>query len=167
MKETQVCPWVGEIPQRRKWQLTSVSLPGKSTDRGAWRATVHGVTESDTAEQLNDNNPFRRAGNKTDSVQSSPVQSPVMSDSVQPHRLQHTRLPCPSQVQELTQTHVHWVGDAIQPSHPLLSPFPPAFNLSQHQSLFQWVSSFHQVAKVLELQLQHQYFQWIFRTDFL
>ena len=87
--------------------ITSVSLPGKSTDRGAWRATVHGVTESDTAEQLNDNNPFRRAGNKTDSVQSSPVQSPVMSDSVQPHRLQHTRLPCPSQVQELTQTHVH------------------------------------------------------------
>ena len=65
---------------------------------------------------------------------------------------------------ELAQTHVHWVGDAIQPSHPLSSPSPPAFNLSQHQGLFQWISSLHQVAKVLELQLQHQSFQWIFRT---
>ena len=51
---------------------------------------------------------------------------------------------------KFAQTHVHWVGDAIQPSHPLSSPFPPAFNLSQHQGLFQWVSSSHQVAKVLE-----------------
>ena len=67
--------------------------------------------------------------------------------------------------QELTQTHVHWVGDAIQPSHPLSSPYPPAFNLSQHQGLFKWVSSLHQVAKVLEVQLQHQSFQWIFKTD--
>ena len=61
---------------------------------------------------------------------------------------------------------VHRVGDAIRPSHPLSSPSPPAFNLSQPQGLFQWVSS-HQVAKVLELQLQHQSCQWIFRTDFL
>ena len=66
---------------------------------------------------------------------------------------------------EFAQTHVHWVGDAIQPSHSLLSPSPPTFNLSQHQGLFQWVSVSHQVAKVLELQLQHQSFQWIFRTD--
>ena len=66
-----------------------------------------------------------------------------------------------------TQTHVHWVGDAIQPSHPLSSPCSPAFNLSQHQGLFQWVSSSHQVAKGLEFQFQHQSFQWIFRTDFL
>ena len=71
-----------------------------------------------------------------------------------------------SQLPESTQTHVHWVGDAIQPSHPLLSSSPPALNLSQHQGLFLWVSSSHQVAKVLELQLQHQSFQWIFRTDF-
>ena len=68
---------------------------------------------------------------------------------------------------EFVQTHVHWVNDAIQPSHPLSSPSPPAFNLSQHQSLFQWVSSLHQVAKLLEHQLQQQYFQWIFRGDFL
>ena len=65
-----------------------------------------------------------------------------------------------------TQTHVHWVSDAIQPSLLLSSPFAPAFNLSQHQGLFQWVGSLHQVAKVLKLQLQHQSFQWIFRVDF-
>ena len=60
------------------------------------------------------------------------------------------------QLPELVQIHVHQVSDAIQPSHPLLSPSPPAFNLSQHQGLFQWVSSSHEVAKVLEFQLQHQ-----------
>ena len=75
--------------------------------------------------------------------------------------------PVHHQLLEPTQSHVHRVGDAIQPSHPLSSPSPPAFNLSQHQGLFQWVSSSHQVAKVLEFQLQHQSFQWIFRTDFL
>ena len=68
-------------------------------------------------------------------------------------------LPVHYQLPESTQTHVHWVGDAIQPSHPLSSPSPPAFNLSQHQGLFQWVSSSHQVAKVLEFQLQHESFQ--------
>ena len=60
-----------------------------------------------------------------------------------------------------------WVSDAIQASHPLSSPSPPSPNPSQHQGLFKWVSSSHQVAKVLEFQLQHQSFQWIFRTDFL
>ena len=71
------------------------------------------------------------------------------------------------QLLELAQTHVYWVGDTIQPSHPLSSPSLPAFSLSQHQGLFQWVSSSHQVAKVLELQLQHQSFQWRIRVDFL
>ena len=76
--------------------------------------------------------------------------------------------PVHHQLPELTQTHVHCVGDAIQPSHPLLSPSPPTtFNLSQPQGLFQWVGFSHQMAKVLEFQLQHQSFQWIFRTDFL
>ena len=68
---------------------------------------------------------------------------------------------------EPTQTHVHHIGGAIQPSHPLLSPSPPAFNISQHQGLFQWVNSSHQVANVLEFQLQHLSFQWTPRTDFL
>ena len=71
------------------------------------------------------------------------------------------------QLPESTHTHVHWVSDAIQPSHPLPSPSRPALNLSQHQGLFQWVSSSHQVAKVLEFQLQHQSFQWTLRTDLL
>ena len=78
-----------------------------------------------------------------------------------PGRPDHQQLPEPA------QTHVHWVRDAIQISHPLSSPSPLAFNLSQHQGLFQGVSSSHQVAKVLEFQLQHQSFQWIFSTDFL
>ena len=74
-------------------------------------------------------------------------------------------LPVHHQLPEFTQTHVHGIGDAIQPSHPLWSP-SPAFNLSQRQGLFKWVSSSHQVSKILEFQLQHQSFQWIFRTDF-
>ena len=74
-------------------------------------------------------------------------------------------LPVHHQLSEFTQTHVHWVGDAIQPSHPLSSPSPLAFNLSQHQGLFRWLSSSHQVAKVLEF--QRKSLQWIFRTDFL
>ena len=75
-------------------------------------------------------------------------------------------LPVHHQVPESTQTHVHWVGDAIQPSHPLSSPSPPALSLFQHQGLFKWVSSSHQVAKVLEFQL-HQTYQWTPRTDLL
>ena len=69
------------------------------------------------------------------------------------------------QLPEFTQIHVHLVGDAIQPSHPLLSPSPLSFSLSQHQGLSLWVSS--SLTEVLEFQLQHQSFQWIFRTDFL
>ena len=76
-------------------------------------------------------------------------------------------LPVHHHLSESIQTHVHWVGDAIQPSQPLSSPPLPAFCLSQHQGLFQWVSSSHQVAKVLEFQLQHQPFQWKHRTDLL
>ena len=68
-------------------------------------------------------------------------------------------LPVHCHLLELTQTHIHRVSDAIQQSHPLLSPSPPAFNLSQHQGLFRGVSSSHQLAKVLEFQLQHQSFQ--------
>ena len=69
-------------------------------------------------------------------------------------------LPVHHQLPEFTQTHIHWVGDAIQPSHLLLSPFPSASNPSQHQGLFQWINTLHEVAKVLEFQLQLQSFQW-------
>ena len=68
---------------------------------------------------------------------------------------------------ELAQTHIHWVGDAIQPSCLLSSPSPPAFNLSQHQGIFQWVSSSHHLAKVTEFQFQHQSFQWILDSGFI
>ena len=86
---------------------------------------------------------------------------------LQRHGPQSTRLLSSPQSLEFAQTHVHRVGDAIQPSHPLSSPSPPAFNLSQHQHLFRGVSSLHQVAKGLEVQLQHQSFQWISGVDFL
>ena len=77
----------------------------------------------------------------------------IVSNSLRPHETQHARPPCPHQLPEFTQTHVHRVSDAIHPSHPLSSPSPPAPNPSQHQSLFQWVNSSHEVAKVLEFQL--------------
>ena len=93
-------------------------------DREAWRAVVYGVTKS----------------------QSCPTLSDLMNHSM-------PGLPVRHQLPEFTQTHVHRVSDAIQPSHPLSSPSPPALNPSQHQSLFQWVSSSHEVAKVLEFQL--------------
>ena len=73
-----------------------------------------------------------------------------------------TGFPVHHQLPEFTQTHIHWVSDA----HPLSSPSLPTFNLSQHQGIFKWVSSSHQVAKVLEFQLQHQSFQWTPSTDF-
>ena len=76
-------------------------------------------------------------------------------------------LPVHHQFPESTQTHVHWVGDVIQPSHPLSSPSPPALNLYPHQGLFKWVSSSHQVAKVLEFQLQHEFVQWTPKTNLL
>ena len=91
----------------------------------------------------------------------------AVSSSLWPHGLQHAGFPVLHYLLEFDQIHVHWVRDPIWPSHPLLSPSHPSLNLSQHQSLFQWVSSLHQVAKVLELQLQHQSFHLIFRVDFL
>ena len=68
---------------------------------------------------------------------------------------------------EFAQTHVHWVGDTMQPSRPMSPLSSPPLNFSQHQGLYQWVGSSHWAAKVLELQLQPQSFQWIFRVDFL
>ena len=78
----------------------------------------------------------------------------VTSDSLWPHELQHTRPPCPLPTPEFhSEAHAHWVSDVIQLSYPLVSPSPPAPNPSQHQSLFQWVNSSREVAKVLEFQL--------------
>ena len=93
-------------------------------------------------------------------AQSCPALCTPMDCSTPGPLVHHQRL-------ELTQIHVHWASDAIQPSHLLSSPSPLAFNLSQHQGLFKWVSCLHQVAKVLEFQLQRQSFLWIFRIDLL
>ena len=96
---------------------------------------------------------------------SSVTQScPTLHDPMN-HRM--PGLPVHYQLPEFTQIHVHRVGDDIQPSHPLSSPSPPAPNPSQHQGLFQWVNSSHEVAKVLEFPFQHWSFQWIPRTDLL
>ena len=84
-----------------------------------------------------------------------------MSDSLWPYDCSTPVFPVNHKLLELAQTHVHHVGDVIQPSHPLSSPSPPTFNLSLHEGLFQWVNSSQYVAKVLEFQLQHQPFQWI------
>jgi len=91
----------------------------------------------------------------------------LVSDSLRPRESQHTRLPVHHQLPKFTQTHVHRVSDAIQPFHPLSSPSLPAPNPSQHQSLFQWVNSSHEVAKVLEFQLQHHSLQRNPRADLL
>ena len=98
------------------------------------------------------------------SVNSGAQSCPILCD---PMNRSTPSLPVPHQPPEFTHTHVHRVGNAIQPSHPLSSPSPPALNLSQHQGLFKWVNSSHEVAKVLEFQLQHQSFQWTPRTDLL
>ena len=90
----------------------------------------------------------------------------VLSNSLWPRGLKHARLPVHHQLHEHAQTHVHRVSDAIQPSYPLLSSSPPVFNLSQHQGLFQWVSSLNPVAQVSVFQFQHQSFQWVFRVGF-
>ena len=150
-------PWVVKIPWRRKWQPTPILLSGKSHGQRSLRATVDGVAELGMTEwpahthagELNAFTPVqplsrvRLCNPMTRSLPCFPVHHPT----------------------QFSQTLVHRVGDAIQSSRPLSSPSPPAFNLSQHQGLFQWVSSSHQVAKVLEF--QHQSFQWIFRIDFL
>ena len=91
----------------------------------------------------------------------------VMSDSLWPMDCSMPGVSVHHQLLESTQTHVYRVGDAIQPSHPLSSPSPLAPNPSQHQGLFQWVNSSHEVANVLEFQLQHPSFQWTPRTDLL
>ena len=137
---------------------TPLFLPGESHKQRAWWTLFHRFAKSQTWLKWLSMHP--------QSVQfSSVAQScPTLCD---PMDCSTPGLPVHHQLPEFTQTHVHWVSDAIQPSHPLSSPSPPAFNLSQYQGLFQWVSSSHQVAKGLEFQLQRQSFQWIFSSDLL
>ena len=137
-------------------------------DREVWCAAVHVVTKSQT--RLSDWTTINVILDflfclRMSSCGSVQFNRSVMSNSCYPMNRSMPGLPVHHQLPEFTQTHVHWISDAIQPSHPLSSPSPPAFNLSQYQGLFKWVSSLHEVAKVLEFQLQHQSFQWTPRTD--
>ena len=151
------------------------SVPGKNTGVGC-HAVLQGIfrTQESNLRLLcllpwqASSSPLAPPGELSidQSIQFSSVgqSCPTLCD---PMRLSTPGFPVHHKLPEFTQTHAHPVSDAIQPFYPLSSPSPSAFNLSQHQGLFQWVSSSHQVAKVLEFQLQHQSFQWTPRTDLL
>ena len=135
-------------------------------DKEAWCAVVHGVAKSRT--WLSDWTKLKLLVYIVQHEKYSQYIFVVAQSSLtlgDPMNCSTPGFPVLHYFLELAQTHVHWVGDAIQPSHALSSPSPLAFNLSWHQGLFKWVNSSHQVAKILEF--QRQSFQWIFRTDFL
>ena len=163
MQETQVQLLDWMIPWRNKWQSTPVFLPGKS--HGQKRLVGYcpwGFKELDRTEWLNNND--KNSVSSWITFHFSPlvlflcvsVRLTLMDCSTPGFSALHCLL-------ELAQTHVHWVSNAFQPSHPLSPTSLPALNLSQHQGLFQRVSFLYQVAKILEL--QHQSFHWIFRVD--
>ena len=190
-------PGSGRSPGEGNGHPLKYSWLENPMDRGAWWAMVHRVTKSQTRlKQLSRAQHTRMyvyvhlthfavylklTHYKSNILQSKKkrlwgwafIQSDFSSVSqscpalCDPMGCSTSGFPVHHQLPEFTQTHVHWLGDAIQPSHPLSSPSLPALNLSQHQGLFQWVSSLHQVTRVLEFQLQPQSFQWIFRVDFL
>ena len=180
------CMWVPLPVSLEKEMATHSSILAWRIpmDRGAWWATVHGVAKnrpwlrtwlslfSQTAclfhyLSLDKNLVLGKQSSYLLLFSSVQFSCSVVSNSLDPMNRSTPGLPVHHQLPESTQTHVHRVGDAIQPSHPLSSPSPPVLSLSQHQGLFKWVSSLHQVAKVLEFQLQHQSFQWTPRTDLL
>ena len=164
-------PWVGKILRGRKWQPTAVFLPGESHgQRSLAGYSPWGCKEWDMTRRLN----TTLAGSGERSVQFSSVAQSC--PTLRPHEfaacqaslsISNSRSSPKLICIESTQTHMHRVVDTIQPSHSLSFPSPPAPNPSQHQGLFHWVSSLHEVAKVLEFQLQHQSFQWTPRTDLL
>ena len=154
-KRCKFDPSVKKIPWRRAWQPTPYSCLENPMDREAWQATA-------CAQSWTQLKWFSMH------VQIYILISLVTQSCLtlwDPRDCGTLGFPVLHHLPEFTQTHVRWVGDAIQPSHPLLPPSPPALNLSQHQGLFPWAGSLHHVAKVLELQLQHQSFQWMFRVD--
>ena len=149
----KISKWFTEIIYNSsKWLLMNACYKG---------IKVHKVTKASAGEIH-----FSIQSTQFSSVQFSSV-AQLCPTLCNPMNCSTSGLPVHHQLSESTQTHVHWVGDAILPSHPLLSPSPLALNLSQNQSLSQRVSSSHQVAKLLEFQPQHQSFQWTPRTDLL
>ena len=183
-------PGSGRSPGEGHGNSLQYSCLENALDRGVWWATVLGVAKSQPwlkhlsmhhAEQVHKlwfAKPFYGLWHLIGEVQhgdpliltlrfqfSSVAQScPTLCD---PMNCSTPGLPVHHELPEFTQTHSHRVGDAIQPSHPLSSPFPPAPYVSQNQSLFQWVNSSHEGAKVLEFQLQHHSFQRTPKADLL
>ena len=166
--DSGLIPESGWSPGEGNGYLLQYSCLENSMDRGAWQTTVHGVAKSwmwlNNWTELNnwapntwflhiqDSESEDSTNCRSCSVQFSSVAQSCLT-LCYPMNRSTPGPPVHHQLLEFTQTHVHRVGDAIQPSHPLLSPSPPAPNPSKHQGLFQWVSSSHEVAKVLECQL--------------
>ena len=167
---TQSLGW--KDPLEEEWHPNLGFLTGESQERGVWQATVHSISKTWT--QLSDSTNTRKSSiqqqtkkkernkKRKSIIQNKNTQfssvSQFCSTLCNPMGWSMPGFPVFHSFLEMAQTHVHQVSDAIQPSHPLSSPSPPAINLSQHQGLFQRVSSSYQVAKVLEVQLQHQSF---------
>ena len=163
-----MCSRSGRSPGGGQGNLLQCSCLENPMDRGGWQVVIHRVAKSRTCMSMCSSYWANSTTSHTRWTRVSKCQPQTGTcEEHLPVTEQQGHLPSvtASQLLELTQTHVHRVDDAIKPSHPLLLPSPPTFNLSQHQGLFQWVRFLHQVAKVLEL--QNQSFQWIFRTDFL
>ena len=142
-------------------EVTPTSLVGRFWRFTEWRKSY------ETAEIQREQGQSETRSEPLSSLNFTSVQSLSRVWLCNPMNCSTPGLPVHHKLPEFTQTHVHQVSDTIQPSHPLSSPSPPAPNPSQHQGLFQWANSSHEVAKVLEFQLQHQSFQWTPRTDLL
>ena len=164
-------PWQHSLETARCSHRNQVQMHRTLLRRSSWESCqvkgkrtsyLHSDTSCTTAEQGQNN----CSESESCSVQCNPVAQscPTLCD---PMNCSTPGLPVHHQLPEFTQTHVHQVSDASQPSHPLASPSPPAPNPSQHQSLSQWANSSHEVAKVLEFQLQHHSFQRNTRADLL
>ena len=142
-------PGLGKSPGGGHSNALQYSCLENPMDIQAWQVTGPGVPKSCTwLKQLSMHTKMNQFSLVTQSC-------PTLCD---PMNRNTPGLPVHHQLPEFIQTHVHWSGDAIQPSHAWLSHSPPVFNLSQHQGLFKWVSSSHQVAKLLKFKLQHQSF---------
>ena len=158
-------PWIREIPWRRKWQPTPIFLPAKSHGQrslvGYCNKSLAQLSDATTTTFI----PYSTQPAPQPSQDYFLVGSSVQSLSCVWLFVTPWTTACQASL-SITNSRrppkpiVHRVCDAIQSPHPLSSPFPPAFNLSQNQGLFKWISSLHQVTKVLEFQLQNQSYQW-------
>ena len=162
-------PGSGISPEEGNGYPLQYSCLENSMDRGVWWATVYGAQRvgHDWVPNIHTHTHVNYTSIKMEKIQLSSVQLFSWSDSLRPHGLQHTRLPCQSSTPRACSNSCPsswWCHTTISSS---VVPFSFCIQTFPHKGLFQWVSSLYQVAKVLEFQLQCQSFQWIFRTDFL